>query len=250
MAEQMTKPISELRLWDKNPRTISKEKMELLKKYIKKYGMLSPLKITPDGEVLGGNHRFKALIELGEKEAWVHVVNPADEKEKLEIALLDNQEFAKWVQEDLRRLVLEIPEFTLTDFNISLSQRKLIDLVDPSEDGSYTKNVESPIYEPKGEKPPIKELFDETKTQELLEKISKSSLDAETKSFLVMAAYRHTIFNYEKIADFYAHSDKEVQELMEDSALVIIDFKKAIEQGYVKLSQEITGSYLEDKDEE
>ena len=45
-----TKPLSELRLWDKNPRTISKEKMELLKKYIKKYGMLSPLKVTPGGK--------------------------------------------------------------------------------------------------------------------------------------------------------------------------------------------------------
>lgn len=32
---------------------------------------------------------------------------------------------------------------------------------------------------------------------------------------------------------------KEVQELMEDSALIIIDFKDAISKGYVKLSKDI-----------
>jgi hypothetical protein len=42
-------------------------------------------------------------------------------------------------------------------------------------------------------------------------------------------------FNYKNVAEYYAHSEKEVQELMEDSALVIIDYNKAIELGFVKL---------------
>ena len=58
-----------------------------------------------------------------------------------------------------------------------------------------------------------------------------------------MAAYRHTKFNYKNIAEYYAQSSKEMQELMEDSALVIIDFNKAIENGYVKLSEEISNQY-------
>ena len=33
---------------------------------------------------------------------------------------------------------------------------------------------------------------------------------------------------------------------MEDSALVIIDFNKAIENGYVKLSKEVQELYLEE----
>jgi hypothetical protein len=37
-----------------------------------------------------------------------------------------------------------------------------------------------------------------------------------------------------------------MQEQMENSALVIIDFEKAIELGYVKLSEEIASQYLED----
>ena len=58
-----------------------------------------------------------------------------------------------------------------------------------------------------------------------------------------MAAYRHTKFNYKNIAEYYAHANKEMQGLMEDSALVIIDFDKAIENGYVKLSEDIANQY-------
>ena len=64
--------------------------------------------------------------------------------------------------------------------------------------------------------------------------------------FLIDAARRHNIFNYEKIADYYSHSSKEMQELMEDSGLVIIDFEKAIQLGYVKLCEDIKKQYLED----
>lgn len=64
--------------------------------------------------------------------------------------------------------------------------------------------------------------------------------------FLIDAARRHNVFNYERIADYYAHATPEMQQLMERSALVIIDFEKAIEYGYVKLCNEIKTQYLED----
>ena len=59
------------------------------------------------------------------------------------------------------------------------------------------------------------------------------------KEFLLLAATRHIVFQYSKIADYYAHSNKEMQRLMEQSALVIIDFDDAIANGYVKLSKNI-----------
>ena len=77
-----------------------------------------------------------------------------------------------------------------------------------------------------------------------MKEIENSSLPYEEKNFLLDAARRHTIFNYEKIADYYAHSSPEMQRLMEKSALVIIDFEKAIEYGYVKLCDEIRTQYL------
>ena len=63
------------------------------------------------------------------------------------------------------------------------------------------------------------------------------------KDFLKVAAYRHVKFNYERIADYYANAPKDVQELIEDSALVIIDFNKAIEDGFVKISQDLLNQY-------
>ena len=68
----------------------------------------------------------------------------------------------------------------------------------------------------------------------------------EEKMFLIDAARRHNVFNYEKIADYYAHSSPEMQHLMERSGLVIIDFEKAIQYGYVKLCDEIRKQYLEE----
>ena len=72
-----------------------------------------------------------------------------------------------------------------------------------------------------------------------MQEIRNASISQEEKDFLICAAQRHLIFNYSKIADYYAHSDKEMQELMEKSALVIIDVDDAIANGYVKLSANI-----------
>jgi hypothetical protein len=46
--------------------------------------------------------------------------------------------------------------------------------------------------------------------------------------------------NFGKIAEYYAHAEPNIQRLMENSALVIIDFDKAIENGFVKLSDAIS----------
>lgn len=110
----------------------------------------------------------------------------------------------------------------------------------------YSTKIEAPIYEPKNVKPHILELVNKEKTKRLINEIENSNVSNEEKSFLIDAAYRHSVFNYEKIADYYAHSSKEMQNLMENSALVIIDFEKAIQLGYVKLCNEIRTQYLEE----
>ena len=110
----------------------------------------------------------------------------------------------------------------------------------------YSSKIEAPIYEPKNVKPHILELCDKSKTHRIINEIEQSSLSNDEKFFLIDAARRHNVFNYEKIADYYAHSSKEMQTLMERSGLVIIDFDKAIEYGYVKLCEEIKKQYLEE----
>jgi hypothetical protein len=112
-------------------------------------------------------------------------------------------------------------------------------------DTIYSKNIKAPTYEPSNKKPHLIELLDSTKTKQLIREIEDSTAEPEEKAFLIEAARRHSVFNYEKIADYYAHSPIEVQHLMERSALVIIDFEKAIHNGFVKLCEKIKEQYIE-----
>lgn len=103
----------------------------------------------------------------------------------------------------------------------------------------YTKKIMAPQYIPSEVAPNIAELCNSSKYAELMASIKNSTVSYEEKEFLVKAATRHIVFNYAKIADYYAHATPEMQRLMEQSALVIIDFDDAIAQGYVKLSSTI-----------
>ena len=127
-----------------------------------------------------------------------------------------------------------------------MKQHNLFQLEQPNNEVKYTSKIETPIYQPKNNKPHILELCDKSKTHRLIKEIDASSLSIEEKSFLIDAARRHNVFNYEKIADYYSHSSKEMQDLMEKSALVIIDFEKAIQLNYVKLCDDIRKQYLQE----
>jgi hypothetical protein len=118
--------------------------------------------------------------------------------------------------------------------------------LEPDQDDSkYSSKIEAPVYEPKNKKPHLLELVDTAKSNSLIREVLASDIPQDVKEFLIEAAKRHSVFNYEKIADYYAHATPEVQHLMEKSALVIIDFGKAIESGYVRLCDEIRNQYLE-----
>lgn len=127
-----------------------------------------------------------------------------------------------------------------------MKQFNIFGNLENQEEKKYTTKIESPIYEPKNQKPHIMELYDNQKTKRLVREIDSSNLPIEEKMFLIDAARRHTVFNYEKIADYYAHSSKEMQEFMERSALVIVDFEKAIQHGFVKMCDDIKKQYLEE----
>lgn len=103
----------------------------------------------------------------------------------------------------------------------------------------YSQKIKTPVYTPKGDKPDLSELVDETKYQQLSRAIAKADVDSKTKYFLRKAASRHFKFDYVKIAEYYAHAPKEVQELFEDSGLVIIDFDKGIENGFVMMNKRL-----------
>lgn len=104
-----------------------------------------------------------------------------------------------------------------------------------------------PIYEIKGKKPPIAKCIDLKTVEAKCAAIDEANIADEQKTMLKACAYRFAEINYENMAEYYAHESKEVQELMESLALVIVDFDKAIELGLVKMDKRMKEIYLDEK---
>lgn len=113
------------------------------------------------------------------------------------------------------------------------------------EESSYTSKITTPIYEPKNGNIHILELINSSKANRLINEVLSSDLPDDEKRFLIEAAKRHTVFNYEKIADYYAQATPEMQKFMERSALVVIDFNKAYLNGYITLAHELANQYFD-----
>jgi len=232
--------ISQIKPNKDNPRLIKNDKFKKLVKSLQEFPemlKLRPIVVDEEMMVLGGNMRLKASKDAGLKEVWIEIAEGLTDEQKKEFIVKDNVGFGEW---EWDMLANEWDSVQLAEWGLDVWQNE--DEVKDAED-LYSKKIDAPIYIPKKEKPIITELINQDKTNELISKIEISNISKQDKLFLKQAAFRHTVFNYSNIADFYAHSNKEVQELMEDSALVIIDFNKAIENGYVNLSEEIITKY-------
>tara|TARA_R100001594_G_scaffold31677_2_gene59059 strand:- start:3285 stop:4016 length:732 start_codon:yes stop_codon:yes gene_type:complete len=228
-----------------NPRLIKDDKFKKLVKSIQEFPemlKLRPIVVDEDMMVLGGNMRLKASKEAGFKEVWIEVAEGLTEEQKKEFIVKDNVGFGEW---EWDMLANEWDSVQLAEWGLDVWQNE----DDVKEQEKYTGKIETPKYEPTGVKPSVQDLYNTEKADKLIEKIKAANLDKTEEAFLIYAAYRHTVFNYKNIAEYYIHSSKEVQELMEDNALVIIDFKKAIEGGYISLNEQITNNYLEEHGE-
>lgn len=235
----MKVPIKEVKPNPHNPRVIKGDKFLKLVKSIKDFPQMLELRpIVVDNEmiVLGGNMRLKACIEAGLEEVPILIADELTEEQKAEFIIKDNVGYGEW---DWDVLANEWDAELLDEWGLDVPNFL-------EEEDIYTSKIEAPIYEPSNLKPLIGELVNDTKTRELIKEIEASTLEDSEKEFLKLAAQRHLVFNYSKIADYYSHSPKETQELFEKSALVIIDFDKAIENGFVELTKNITKQFLED----
>jgi hypothetical protein len=178
----------------------------------------------------------------------VHVADGLTPSQVKAYRLADNRvgEEAEWDADLLKIELSELGDsgFSLTLTGFDLSQLAEIFDENPPEAGAseglsenYSRKIEAPIYEITGAKPAVSQLANRAKTDELLEEIDAAGLPDDVAGFLRDAAERHTVFNFRNIAEFYAHADEKTQALMERSALVIIDFNQAIEEGFVNLAE-------------
>lgn len=228
--------IKDLKPYKKNAKKHPKEQVEHIANSIKEFGFTQPVLIDKNNCVVAGHGRILGAKAAGLKEVPTLCLDDLTEEQIKAYRLADNKlNESDWdsvlLAEELDELnsVLDMEQF---GFDLAKEMEE--------EQNKYTMKTNIPQYEIKGEEPDISELVDTSKTKELLEEIKQSSVPTEVKQFLKLAAYRHLCFNYSKIAEYYAHADKETQELMEQSALVIIDFGDAIRNGFVQLSEQIS----------
>ena len=245
------KNINDLIPYARNSRTHNDAQVAQIAASIKEFGWTNPVLMDGDNGIIAGHGRVLAARKLGHKEIPTIELSHMTDIQKQAYVIADNKLAlnAGWDEEILG---LEIQDLKDAGFDIELlgfDADELKDTISGYLDElseNYSRKIEAPIYTPKGEKPISASLYDETKTTELKLEISKANLPVDIEKFLVAAAERHTVFDFRNIAEFYAHADAVTQELMERSALIIIDYDKAVENGFVHLSEammEQTGKF-------
>ena len=265
LKNKKTKVINHIR--DLNPDTKNFRRhtpagMGMIEQSLKEVGAARSVVIDENNVIMAGNAAVEAAGNAGI--ARVRVID-ADgteiiavrrkgltDKQKTRLALFDNRtnELSDFDNAALLELHAELPDMCKGIFSdeylAEMQETMAAAIAGENSDNPYTSKVESPIYTPKGDKPKLSELFDLTRYSKLIAEIDKSELADDEKAFLRFAACRHIVFNYQNIAEYYSHLEKDSQNLFENSALVIIDFKKAIELGFVRLTQALAETYSDD----
>ena len=240
--------VEELIPYINNPRN-NTEAVDKVAASIKEFGFKVPIVIDKDNVVVTGHTRLLASKKLGLEEVPCVIADDLSPAQIKAFRIADNKvsEYAEWDEDMLKVELEELEEmnFDLDSVSIDFSDFDMaLDLEDTEEgqeqeENIYTKEINIPQYEITGECPKLEELVNEEKTKSLIERIEKADIPKEIKEFLIKASYRHLAFNYQNVAEYYAHADKDVQELMEESALVIIDYNDAIRNGYVQIKKAI-----------
>lgn len=243
------KNLSELKLLEKNPRKISKDNMERLKKSIKdnkEYFEARPLIIsnrTGENVIIAGNQRYKASKEIGLKEVPCIVLPDLTEEKEKEIIIRDNVELGEFDYNLMDDYNLD----DLKDWGVDLEKElKILD------NEIYTTKIETPIYEPMGWDVNLKDCLNNEKGEEYIKEIENSGIqDKELKDFLIASATRLYEFNFKNIAEYYSKiTDNKIKNLFEKLALVIIDSNKAIENGYIEMVEELKNLFKEENKKE
>jgi hypothetical protein len=240
--------LADLMPYAANSRTHSADQVAQIALSIMEFGFVNPVLIDEHGMIIAGHGRVLAAEELQLESVPCRRISHLTEQQKRAYVIADNQLAlnAGWDEETLQAELQALQDdgfdLGLTGFDES-ELGTLLGVDQDAAENPYTSGVEIPPYEVRGDQPVVTELYDSKKCDRLLQAINDADMPAPVQEFLRAAAFRHVRFNYERIADFYAHADAATQELMEQSALVIIDFDRALQDGYVRLSEKVSEIY-------
>ena len=255
-ADPVVTSIKDLKHDHKNARRRTDRSSTLIAESLKRFGAARSIVIDEDNRILAGNGTIEGAKVAGIKNIRIIETDCTEiiavrrtvlsEDEKVGLALADNRtsDLSEWDGAMLHQISEE------HDISTWFDKQELDELFGTEEaideDSPYTNKTTAPIYEPSGTQHKPEHLYDIDKTNKLIAEIQIADIPDNIKTFLISAAYRHTAFNYSKIADYYATAPKEIQSFFEDSALVIIDFEQAIQNGFVRLDERVEQSFKQD----
>lgn len=279
---ELTK-LSKLKTNPRNPRTITDAQFERLKDSLlvfPKMLTLRPLATDGNGIVLGGNMRLRALKDIAKMTAeqiaerlqgmktynqkneaeqtalveyWRNWLTRKDvptthestltDAEKDEFVMTDNASFGSW---DFDAIANEWDAELVEEWGVDVWQDVMAE--DEENDNNYSRKIEAPDYEPTGRNVQVSELYDESKTQRLIAEINAMKVNAEIKKMLVAGAQRFTRFDFRNVAEWYSQQeDESVKAMMRKMAMVIVDFDEAVENGFVRLCEELIKEYEDEQ---
>lgn len=231
----------ELKPYSKNAKQHTPAQVDHIANSIKRFGFQQPIVVDGNRVVIIGHGRLMAAKQLQLDKVPVVFADDLSEEDVKALRLADNKtnesDWNSFLDEELAEL--DIAGIDMEQFGFDLGNS--LETENP-----YTQKTDIPQYQVTGEDVTIADLYQDLKAKELIEQVEEADISKEAKQFLKIAAYRHVIFNYQKIAEFYAKADRPTQELMERSALVIIDIDDAIRNGYTLLKDSISDIVLEE----
>ena len=228
--------LEDLKPYEKNAKIHTQEQVEQIIKSIEQFGMNDPIAVWgEDNLIVEGHGRLEALKQLGYEEAECIRLDHLTDEERKAYTLAHNK-LTMNTDFDFDILNVELNDIQTIDMEQFGFMYDIAEEIEKELDNVYTTKIKIPQYEITGEEPDIKDLVDSFKVNELEEEIKNADISEEQREFLLKAVTRLYAFNYSNIAEYYAHQDKTMQDLMEKLALVIIDINDAIANGYCQLS--------------
>ena len=142
--ERQKVQIETIKLDPSNPRSITKEKFEELKKSIKDFPEMEVVKplIIADDFVIGGNMRLLAYKDLGYREVHVIDVTAWSQAKRDEFMIKDNTHFGSW---DYDALANEWDNLPLTEWGVAVWDTELEEVKGLTDEDDVPEAPQEPI---------------------------------------------------------------------------------------------------------
>ena len=171
--------IRDLKPYKNNAKKHPKEQVNRIAESIKEFGFTQPVLIDKNMEVVVGHGRILGAKQAGLKEVPTVMLEDLTEEQIKAYRLIDN----KLNESDWDEVLLAQELEGLSDvFDMNMfGDWSIGEKENEEQKEKYTRKINAPLYEIRGDKPDTTELYNAGKTKELLQRIKESGVSEEEK---------------------------------------------------------------------